>query len=102
MVAGPEVARAIEEFQDGDEHWGGRVGTRHHDQTPRKMVCPAAVECPKCKDWPRAVPCFHRKMPGGKNQAYLRRHSSKQAEGVQYFQPEKCEQNETAGGLSQE
>ena len=34
MVAGPEVARAIEEFQDGDDHWGRRVDTRHHDETP--------------------------------------------------------------------
>ena len=33
MVAGPEFARAIEEFQDGDEHWGTRVDTCHHDQT---------------------------------------------------------------------
>ena len=34
MVAGPEVARAIEEFQDRDDHWGKRVDTRHHDETP--------------------------------------------------------------------
>ena len=33
-VAGPEVARATEEFQDGDEHWGMRVDTRHQDKTP--------------------------------------------------------------------
>ena len=33
MVAGPKVARATEEFQDGDEHWGRRVGTRHHGET---------------------------------------------------------------------
>ena len=34
MIAGPEVARAIAEFQAGHEHWGKRVDTRHHDQTP--------------------------------------------------------------------
>ena len=34
MVAGPEVAKATEEFQDGDKHWGRRVDTRHQDQTP--------------------------------------------------------------------
>ena len=34
MIAGPEVARAIEEFQDGRQHWGRREDTRHHDQTP--------------------------------------------------------------------
>ena len=34
MVAGPEVARATEEFQDGDKHWGRRVDTHHQDQTP--------------------------------------------------------------------
>ena len=34
MIAGPEVARAIEEFRDGHEHWGRREDTRHHDQTP--------------------------------------------------------------------
>ena len=33
MVAGPEVARATEEFQDGNEHWGRRVDTHHQDQT---------------------------------------------------------------------
>ena len=35
MIAGPEVARAIEEFRDGHQHWGRREDTRHHDQTPR-------------------------------------------------------------------
>ena len=34
MIAGPEVARAIEEFRDGHQHWGRREETRHHDQTP--------------------------------------------------------------------
>lgn len=35
MVAGPEVARVIEEFQDGNQHWRRQTAdTRHHDQTP--------------------------------------------------------------------
>ena len=34
MIAGQEVARAIEEFRDGHQHWGTREDTRHHDQTP--------------------------------------------------------------------
>ncbi len=34
MVAGPEVARVIEEFHDQQHHCGGKVDTRHHDQTP--------------------------------------------------------------------
>ena len=35
MVAGPEVARVIEEFQDGNQHWRRqRADTRHHDQMP--------------------------------------------------------------------
>ena len=34
MIAGPEVARAIEEFRDGHQHWGRREDKRHHDQTP--------------------------------------------------------------------
>ena len=34
MIAGPEVARAIEEFRDGHQHCGRREDTRHHDQTP--------------------------------------------------------------------
>ena len=29
-----EVARAIEEFRDGHQHWRRREDTRHHDQTP--------------------------------------------------------------------
>ncbi len=33
MVAGPEVARVIEEFHDEHHHWGRKVDTRHHDQT---------------------------------------------------------------------
>ena len=31
---GSEVARAIEEFRDGHQHWERREDTRHHDQTP--------------------------------------------------------------------
>ena len=34
MVAGPEVARVIEEFHDQQHHCGSKVDTRHHDQTP--------------------------------------------------------------------
>ena len=34
MIAGPEVARAIEEFRDGHQHWGRREDTRHHGHTP--------------------------------------------------------------------
>ena len=34
MIAGPEVARAIEEFRDGHQHCGRREDTCHHDQTP--------------------------------------------------------------------
>lgn len=34
MVAGPEVAKAIEEFQDQHLNWGRQADTRHHDQTP--------------------------------------------------------------------
>lgn len=35
IVAGPEVARVIEEFQDGNQHWRRQTAdTRHHDQTP--------------------------------------------------------------------
>lgn len=33
MVAGPEVARVIEEFHDQQYHCGGEVNIRHHDQT---------------------------------------------------------------------
>ena len=33
MVAGPEVARVIGEFENADLHWNTRVDTRHHDQT---------------------------------------------------------------------
>ena len=45
---GPEVARAIEEFQDGHQHWGRREDTRHHDQTP-------SVQTSFVKDVPPAV-----------------------------------------------
>ena len=34
MIAGPEVARTIEEFRDGHQHWGRREDPCHHDQTP--------------------------------------------------------------------
>ena len=34
MIAGPEVARVIEEFRDGHLHRGRREDTRHHDHTP--------------------------------------------------------------------
>ena len=35
MVVGPEVARVIEEFQDGNQYWRRQTAdTRHHDQTP--------------------------------------------------------------------
>lgn len=35
MVAGPEVARVIEEFHDGNQYWRRQTAdTRHHDQTP--------------------------------------------------------------------
>ena len=34
---GPEVIRATEEFQDGDDHWGRREDTRG-------MACPAVAE----------------------------------------------------------
>ena len=33
MVAGPEVARVIEEFHDDHHHWErGKANTQHHDQ----------------------------------------------------------------------
>ena len=44
-VAGPEVARAIEEFQDGDEHWRRRVDTRHHNQIPSVQTSFAKDVC---------------------------------------------------------
>ena len=34
MIAGPEVARVIEEFHDQQHCVGGKVDTRHHDQIP--------------------------------------------------------------------
>ena len=34
MVAGPEVARVIEEFHNQQQHCNGKVVTRHHDQLP--------------------------------------------------------------------
>ena len=38
MVAGPEVARVIGEFENADLHWDKRVDTRHHDQTASVQV----------------------------------------------------------------
>ena len=39
MVAGPEVARVIEEFQDGNQHWRRQTAdTHHHDQMPSVQV----------------------------------------------------------------
>ena len=34
MIAVPEVARVIEEFQDGNQHSGRQDNMRHYDQTP--------------------------------------------------------------------
>jgi len=34
VIAGPEVARDIEELQDGNQHSGRQDNMRHHDQTP--------------------------------------------------------------------
>ena len=35
MVARQDVARVIEEFQDGNQSWRRQTAdTRHHDQTP--------------------------------------------------------------------
>ena len=34
MVAGPEIARVIEDFENAQQHRGRRVESRHHDQTP--------------------------------------------------------------------
>lgn len=38
MIAGPEVARIIEEFHDENHHCGGKVNTDHHDQAPSVQV----------------------------------------------------------------
>ena len=34
MIAGPEVASAIAEFQAGDEHWEKQVDACHHGKYP--------------------------------------------------------------------
>ena len=34
MIAGPEIARVIEEFHDQQQNQNGKVETRHHDQRP--------------------------------------------------------------------
>ena len=44
MVAGPEVARVIEEFHD-QHHCGGEADTRHHDQTPSVQAAFAKDAC---------------------------------------------------------
>ena len=38
MVAGPEVARVIGEFENADLHWNTRVDTRHHDQAASVQI----------------------------------------------------------------
>ena len=34
MVAGPEIARVIEEFHNDQNQWGRKKNTEHHNQTP--------------------------------------------------------------------
>jgi len=66
MVAGPEVARVIEEFHDEHHQWGRKVDTHHHDQTPSVQTSftkdvhslvsafEDSEECPECAEaWPR-------------------------------------------------
>ena len=38
MIAGPEVARIIEEFHNEQNHHGGKVNIDHHDQTPSVQI----------------------------------------------------------------
>ena len=38
MVAGPEVARVIGEFEKADLHWNTRVDTHHHDQAASVQI----------------------------------------------------------------
>jgi len=39
MVAGPDVARVIEEFQDGNQYWRRQTAdTRHHDHVQASFV----------------------------------------------------------------
>ena len=45
MIAGPEVARIIEEFHDEHHHCGGKVNTKHHDQTPSVQTSFAKDVC---------------------------------------------------------
>ena len=45
MIAGPEVARIIEEFHDEHHHCGDKVNTNHHDQTPSVQTSFAKDTC---------------------------------------------------------
>ena len=45
MVAGPEVARVIEEFHDQQHHCGGEADRHHHDQTPSVQAAFAKDVC---------------------------------------------------------
>ena len=45
MVAGPEVARVIEEFHDQQHHCGGERDTCHYDQTPSVQAAFAKDVC---------------------------------------------------------
>ncbi len=45
MVAGPEVARVIGEFENADLHWNTRVDTRHHDQATSVQISFAKDVC---------------------------------------------------------
>ena len=85
--------------------WQSLRGRKHGSDCPgHKGNCRSCCswDCQECEDWPRAVPGFHQRMPGGKDKVNQRRNSSEQAEGVQHFHPEKCELRQTAAGLSQE
>jgi len=42
MVAGPEVARVIEEFHNQQQHTSGKIITSHHDQLPSIQAAFAA------------------------------------------------------------
>ena len=45
MIAGPEVARMIEEFHDEQNHHGDKVNIDHHDQTPSVQTSFAKDVC---------------------------------------------------------
>ena len=45
MIAGPEVARIIEEFHDDHHHFGSKLNTNHHDQTPSVQTSFAKDVC---------------------------------------------------------